>query len=98
MTAISEREWQSHVTSLARLYGWTWWHCRDSRGSDAGWPDLAMVRDRLLMVELKTATGKVSPDQQRWLDLLAGAGVECHVWRPADLPAVVATLKRRGPA
>jgi hypothetical protein len=48
----------------------------------AGWPDLVLVRDRVLYVELKTAKGKLSVEQRVWRAALEGCGEEFHVWRP----------------
>jgi hypothetical protein len=92
---MTEREWQAQVVDAARLMGWRVYHTHDSRRSAPGWPDLALVRDRLVMAELKTETGRVSPEQQQWLALLDAAGVETHLWRPSDLDEVLAVLKRR---
>lgn len=92
---MTEREWQAQVVDAARLMGWRVYHTHDSRRSAPGWPDLALVRDRLVMAELKTQTGRVSPEQQQWLALLDAAGVETHLWRPSDLDEVLAVLKRR---
>lgn len=94
----TEKQWQAEVVRAARLLGWTAYHTHDSRRSEPGWPDLALVRDRLVMAELKTDTGRISPDQQRWLDLLGGAGIETYVWRPRDIDEVLAVLKRRRPS
>lgn len=94
----TEKQWQAEVVRAARLLGWTAYHTHDSRRSEPGWPDLALVRDRLVMAELKTDTGRISPDQQRWLDLLDGAGIETYVWRPRDIDDVLAVLKRRRPS
>ena len=91
-TAPSERAYQAAIVELAYVLGWTVAHFRAARTSrgwrtpvaadGAGWPDLVLVRgSRLLAAELKAARGKVSVDQQAWLELLAAAGVECHVWR-----------------
>ena len=93
-----EREWQAQVVEAARLLGWRVYHTHDSRRSAPGWPDLALVRDRLVMAELKTETGRVSPEQQQWLALLDAAGVETYLWRPSDLDEVLAVLKRRRPS
>lgn len=92
---MTEREWQSQVVQAARLMGWTAYHTHDSRRSEPGWPDLALVRDRLVMAELKTDTGRLSAAQERWLSLLTAAGVEAHVWRPRDIDQVLDVLKRR---
>lgn len=94
----TEKQWQAEVVRAARLLGWTAYHTHDSRRSEPGWPDLALVRDRLVMAELKTDTGRISPDQQRWLDLLDRAGIETYVWRPRDIDDVLAVLKRRRPS
>lgn len=92
-----EREWQAQVVEAARLMGWRVYHTHDSRRSAPGWPDLALVRDRLVMAELKTETGRVSPEQQQWLALLTAAGVETYLWRPSDLDDVLEVLKRKRP-
>jgi hypothetical protein len=92
---MTEREWQTQVVEAARLLGWSVYHTHDSRRSEPGWPDLALVRDRLVMAELKTDTGRVSDDQRRWLDMLDAAGVETYLWRPKDMDEVLSVLRRR---
>lgn len=93
---VTERQWQDQVLEVAHLTGWRTYHTHDSRRSAPGWPDLALCRPpRLLLVELKTDVGRVSPAQAEWLeDLGRCAGVEVYIWRPADLDTVVATLRR----
>lgn len=70
--AKSEKVWQQIVIELAQIYGWRLiYHTLVSRGSQAGFPDLVMVRDgRLLFVELKTDTGHLSDAQADWLQAL----------------------------
>ena len=70
-------------------------HAAPSKWSEAGWPDLALCRPpRLVLVELKSATGKVSPAQARWLGLLGACPtLEVYVWRPDDLDAAVRILR-----
>lgn len=63
--------------------GWAAYHTHDSRHSAAGWPDLVLVRERLLMAELKREKGQLSARQVYWIELLRGAGVELYVWRPS---------------
>lgn len=102
---ITEAEWQKQVIDLARLFGWKVAHFRPAQttkgwrtpvaADGAGWPDLVLVRDRIVAAELKREGGKVAADQQEWLDALQAAGAETHVWRPSDLDTVAEVLRRR---
>lgn len=93
LRAESEAAFQSWVVDLAHLHGWRVAHFRgvETRGrwqtpvaaDGAGWPDLVLVRDRVLFAELKSERGTVGPYQRRWIDVLRGAGAEVHVWRPS---------------
>ena len=80
-------------------YGWMVYHTYDSRRSDAGFPDLVMVRGgRVIFAELKydkgyadwddrkpKRRGKISEAQQAWIDALSNVfGVECYVWKYPD--------------
>ena len=89
-----EKAWQEQVVELATYYRWRHFHPFDMRRSDAGWPDLVLVRPpELVIAELKTDRGRVRPEQQVWLDLLAACGIEVHVWRPRDFELVHTRLK-----
>jgi hypothetical protein len=96
---MPEAAWSTTVRDTARTYGWALiYHTRDARGSDRGWPDLALGhpgQSRTIFVELKKWDGKVRPEQRAWLLHLAACGMETAVWRPADLDTVLAVL---GPA
>lgn len=84
------------VIELATRLKWLVYHPYDSRRSTPGFPDLTLARNgRLLFIELKTARGKVSPDQQFWLDTLAKCdGVEmAEVWRPNQFEEIVEVLR-----
>lgn len=94
----SEREFQGAVLELAGYLGWRLqYHTFDSRGSERGFPDLVLCRPRdgrLLIVELKSATGRVSEDQRAWLDGLGtvrqfGSGL----WRPGDWAEIERMLR-----
>lgn len=85
---MSERAWQAMVLELATLYRWTWYHTHDSRRSPAGFPDLVLVRDRVLFAELKTDRGRLTAQQLGWIGRLEEAGAEVFVWRPKDLDDV----------
>lgn len=87
MTAPSEAQFQRAVVDLAHLRGWLVMHIADSRRSlGAGWPDLFLVHQRtgqVVVAELKSPNGRVSPAQQEWIRAFAAAGTTVHVWRPA---------------
>jgi hypothetical protein len=71
------------------------YHTLYSHGSEAGFVDLVLLRPpTLLCVELKTAVGRVTPAQQRWLDELSKVTtVQVQVWRPEDLDQLREVLR-----
>lgn len=90
---MTEAEFQQRITDLCDTLGLTWTHFRpavEKSGKWAtplsgrkGWPDLVIAGPGgVLFVELKTDNGRLSADQQHWLDMLHDGGCECHVWRP----------------
>lgn len=85
---MTEAAFQAQVVALARSLGWLAWHTYDSRRSAPGFPDLTLVhpqRGLLKFRELKTAKGRVRPEQSQCLAALAATGADAAVWRPADL-------------
>jgi hypothetical protein len=96
-SGITERQWLRQLTDLAKTLGWRPYHTQLSKWSEAGWPDLALCKPpRLLLVELKSERGKVTPAQQEWLSLLADCpGIEVYLWRPSDLDEAVKVLHGR---
>lgn len=89
----SESSFQQLVEDLARVCGWLVYHTRDSRRSEAGYPDLTLVRgDVAWFIELKTRKGRLSPAQRVWGEALAAAGLRYACWRPGDWDEIVATL------
>jgi hypothetical protein len=102
---VTGAQWEQTVLDLAARFGWMRAHFRPARtatggwttpvaGDGAGFPDLVLVRrGRILFVELKAGTGRVTPEQRRWLDELAATPADVHVWRPEDWDAIVATLR-----
>lgn len=86
---------QKSIIDLAHLYGWRVAHfsaVKDSRGvwrtpvkaDGKGFPDLILVRDRLIAAEIKGDGDRLRPDQEEWISALKNAGVETYVWKPAD--------------
>ena len=87
----TEKDWSQVVTDYAGLRGWLVYRTWRSVHSPSGYPDLTMVRgERLVVAELKTEKGKLSPSQKDWLERLRGVpGIEVFgPWRPSDWPAV----------
>lgn len=90
---VTEAQWQHVVTDLAKLLGWRTWHNTVAWRSDPGWPDLVLVRDRVVFAELKVERGKLTAAQEIWLLWLRAAGADVHVWRPSDIDAVRECLR-----
>jgi VRR-NUC domain-containing protein len=106
--AETEEGFQAKVVDLAGRQGWLVHaerQARTDRGwrtaiqGDAGWPDLVLLRDGvMLVVELKSESGKVRPEQQAWLAELAMVpGLVVRTWRPSDWPEVESALLRTHP-
>ncbi|MGD9890978.1 MAG: VRR-NUC domain-containing protein [Dehalococcoidia bacterium] len=82
--ACSEAQLYEAVSTFAGMEGWVVWHDQDSRRNTAGFPDLLLLRERTVWIELKRQDGRVSPYQQAFHDALRRAGQEVHVFRPSD--------------
>lgn len=93
---LSEKEWQAQVVSLAKQMSWRVYHPFRSDRSEPGWPDLSLVRDRFLALELKTEKGKLSDAQKTWIRALLNAQVEVYVCRPRHLEELAQVLRVRG--
>ena len=93
--AITEKQFESQVKDLAKIFGWRYYHTWRSIHSPAGFPDVIMVRPpRLIFAELKSDKGKPSPAQEAWLNDLKGCPtVEVYLWRPVDFEAVMEILR-----
>ena len=91
----TEKGFQAAVTQLAKIHGWLVYHTYNSRHSAKGFPDLTLVRGpRCIMAELKSATGRVTPDQKLWLAALGAVpGVEAALWRPEQWSEIATALK-----
>ena len=96
---LTEKELLSNVIETARIYSWKVAHFRSvpvKRGprviwetpvqaDGAGFPDLVLVRERVIFAELKVGYNKLSPRQEDWLNWLGrDAGAECYIWTPND--------------
>ncbi len=91
----SENAWRDHtLVPYARLRGWRVYWTYFSKHSPAGFPDLTLVRDGVLLIrELKTDRGRLTDAQRDWLAGLQACGVDAAVWRPSDWPAIQKELE-----
>jgi hypothetical protein len=94
-TAISERDLTAYVRDVARAFWWRRFHTWLSKHSPAGFPDEVLCRPpRLVFAELKSERGKLSAEQEAWLEDLRGVpGVEVYVWKPADMKEIARVLR-----
>lgn len=92
--ALTEQQLQDAVLDLAKLLGWRRAHFRPAQtkhgwrtpvaGDGKGFPDLVLIRDRVLFVELKAEKGTLTDDQLEWQAAIETAGADWRVWRPHD--------------
>ncbi|HMM95380.1 VRR-NUC domain-containing protein [Phycicoccus sp.] len=84
----SEADLQSWIIEAATTLGWLGYHTHDSRNSVEGFPDLVLVRGRIIYRELKISTrpSAVTVPQRRWLHQLRHAGADADVWTLDDWP------------
>jgi len=94
---VLERDVQAAILDIARLLGWRAYHTFDSRKSEAGFPDLVLVRDRIIFVEVKREGQRPRPNQVEWLNALSSAGAECYVWTESDYDDAATILSHRVP-
>ena len=91
--ATDEKTFMSVVLGFARAHGWKCYHVLDSRGSEAGFPDIIACRRRVqLAIELKMPGKEPTAEQREWLDALALSGAIAGVWRPADWKVIQSIL------
>lgn len=90
---VPERYLQDAVATVARAHGWMVAHFRPAieRGQYAtpvaydaeGFPDLVLVRDRVIYAELKSEKGELTFEEAKWIRRLEDAKEEVYVWRPS---------------
>lgn len=93
MLELTEFEFQSMVLEVAKYSGWLTYHTHDSRRSNAGFPDLVLVRGKVVIfAELKREKGRVRPEQKQWILALLNAGEYAVIWYPSDWDEIVKIL------
>jgi hypothetical protein len=92
---VTEAQFQRAVIDLALVCDWKVFHVSDSRRPGprgtwvgdrlaSGFPDLVLVKDRVIYRELKVGLARLRPEQQVWIARLQDAGADAKVWRPVD--------------
>lgn len=77
---------EAHLRRYLADLGLWGYHPRQSIGSAKGWPDWVILGGRgALFRELKSESGRLSPDQGQVGARLTLAGLDWDVWRPKDL-------------
>ncbi len=106
-SVMTEEDLLRAVLQLAKMNGWRTAHFRTAQiagryqtpvqGDGKGWPDLTLVKaGRIIFAELKSAAGRLEPEQEIWLEMLREVpDAEVHIWRPANLRAIAETLGAR---
>jgi hypothetical protein len=103
---VSEDEFQQSIIDLAHVLGYKVHHDRPARQADGSWrthiqgdtgfPDLVLAhkqKGRVIYIECKSESGKVSPEQQDWLDTLAACeNAEVYTSKPSEWEYIKAVL------
>lgn len=83
---MTEHELQTVVARLCRRYDVYFWHLDDPRRSLRGLPDLVLLGSQAACFrELKSASGKLSAEQDEVGQRMLQAGLDWDVWRPSAL-------------
>ena len=90
-----EKAWQRTIVEAATLSGWLTLHFPNMQMNPQGFPDLICFRDgRVLLLELKSEIGTVSPRQAEMHERLSQAGHTVHILRPDDhWPSILELLQ-----
>ena len=89
---MKEAELQKAIIEMAQFFSWRVAHFRTSldahgkyqtavAGDGSGFPDLVLVRERIIFAELKVGKNKLSAAQEAWRDAILTAGGNWYEWR-----------------
>lgn len=105
MLKIQEADFQGTVIEYADLFGWAVAHFRKAQTAKGwrtpvaadgkGFPDLLLVRERVIYAEIKRDDGQLTLEQRQWRDWLLAAGQEYYTWRPRDWEEIMTILRER---
>jgi hypothetical protein len=101
---MNEAAFKNSVIDIATRYGWFVHHdlpAMNRRGQwathiqgNSGFPDLVLLSPKgvLVFAELKTDIGRLSKQQEQWLDRLDLSACLVQVWRPNQMPTIIKFL------
>ncbi len=104
---LSEADFMHQVIDLAHFFNWTVAHFRSVRvqkkngdikymtpvhADGLGFPDLLLVKKKVIVAELKVGNNKPSKQQQTWLLRFDNARVEAYLWYPKDMEQIKIVL------
>lgn len=92
---ITGRQITDAIIDLAETLGYRCVHFRPARTKrgwttamqgrhSKGWPDLVLVGNRVIVIEVKGDGDTLRPEQAEWLDAFRHAGVEAHLITAQD--------------
>lgn len=96
---ITEREFQQQILDLAKMLKWMGYFTWSSRHSPAGFPDLILLKDRVMVVaelKAKDARGKIgqlTPEQYEWLEAFMEITPFVYLWYPEDIEEIAKCLR-----
>ena len=93
---LSEAAFQAAILKLARSCGWMAFHAYTMKRSPEGFPDLVLVREAIVVAELKLAGETPTAAQTAWLRAFVRCRhSEVYLWRPEMWPAITQRLTRQ---
>lgn len=96
---MTERELSRCIISAAKECGFLVYHTFLSRWSEAGFPDLVLLKPpRIIFAELKGPKGKLKEAQKIWLEQLKQVpNLEVYLWKPENVEEVYKLLIQAPP-
>ncbi len=85
-----------HTIHMTRANGSKVW-MTPAAADGKGFPDLVVVKNRVVYIELKVRSNKLGEEQEMWRDTLEGADAEWYCFWPKDWQRIVllaASLER----
>lgn len=95
----NEKAFMASIIRAAKAMHWHVYHTHYSKRSEAGFPDLVLVREqdaRLIFAEVKGPRGILTDAQHKWLRALTFANAETYVWYPKQWDEILGVLKLPG--